>query len=76
MNNEYSFCEFAFANPYSKWHIRNLTKIGRKLGGGADTLSLCGKEVSWDLRIELNKHHLDNNCCKKCLEFYLHMMVK
>jgi hypothetical protein len=70
MKIEYSFCETAVATPYSLWHIRRLTKVGRKLGGGADTLSLCGRKVSWDLEVELTEHHLTHNACKKCLETY------
>jgi len=61
----YSFCETATASPYSKWHIRILTTSGRKLGGGADTRSLCGIAVAWDLDVELTEHHL-NHCCEKC----------
>ncbi len=68
---EYSFCESAHASPFSKWHIRKLTKAGKKLGGGADTDSLCDKKVNWDLEVQLDKHHLENNSCKKCLEIYL-----
>lgn len=33
LNKQYSFCESVNATPHSKWHIRELTKIGRKLGG-------------------------------------------
>jgi hypothetical protein len=46
---EYSFCETATAGAKTPWHIRVLTAKGRKLGGGADTPALCGREVSWDL---------------------------
>lgn len=37
---EYAFCEHVGASAHSRWHI---------LGGGADTSSLCGVEVAWDL---------------------------
>lgn len=46
---DYSYCESVTATGTSPWHIRRLTEIGRKLGGGADTPALCGREVSWDL---------------------------
>ena len=70
-DEKYSFCESAHAGPFSKWHIRKLTKIGRKLGGGADTPSLCGRKVSWDLNVELTDFHLKNNGCPKCYEIYV-----
>jgi len=62
----YSFCENCHAGPFSKWHIRPLTDKGKKLGGGADTLALCGKKVHWDKGVEFSFHHLEKNCCKKC----------
>ena len=36
----YSFCESS--TGLGPWHIRRLTKAGRKPGGGIDTPSLCG----------------------------------
>ena len=67
---EYSFCENVHAGPFSRWHIRKLTDVGRKLGGGADTSSLCGKQVHWDLQVEITEFHLAHNTCLKCLEKY------
>ena len=46
---KFSFCETAFATGTSPWHIRELSEAGRKLGGGADTPTLCGREAAWDL---------------------------
>lgn len=66
----YSFCETATAGPRSKWHIRQLTEVGQKFGGGADTPSLCGRDVAWDLEVRLTLHHLQNNACPKCAERY------
>ena len=66
--NKYSFCENVHAGPCGKWHIRKLSDKGRKLGGGADTLSLCEKQVDWDLNVELTEYHLAINTCPKCLE--------
>lgn len=43
---EFSYCETIAAY---KWHIRQLTDKGRKLGGGADTNALCGAPVKWDV---------------------------
>lgn len=67
----YSFCESVTAGPSSPWHIRILTDKGQKLGGGADTKALCGREVCWDLKAVIDAHHLDKNTCKKCLEEYV-----
>lgn len=66
----YSFCERVWAGPRSPWHIRPLTSIGRKLGGGIDTTSLCGRvDKGWDLDVEVTPHHLDH-ACKACVEVY------
>lgn len=61
----HSFCETSYAAATSPWHIRRLTSKGRKLGGGADTPSLCGLQVSWDLQTTITEHHL-THCCKTC----------
>lgn len=48
---EYSYMEFTFAASTSPWHIRKLTKVGKKFGGGIDTPSLCGRKYNgWDMR--------------------------
>ena len=65
----HSFCETMFASGVTPWHIRKLTEVGRKLGGGADTESLCGKRVSWDLNVEITPHHL-THCCLYCRRIY------
>lgn len=44
----YAFCERVTASPISPLHIRELTAVGMKRGGGADTLALCGANVAWD----------------------------
>jgi hypothetical protein len=63
--DKFSFCETATAGPLSPWHIRKLTKAGRKLGGGADTAALCERAVAWDLNVPISDHHLAH-CCKAC----------
>jgi len=63
----FSFCETAQASSMSQWHIRRLTHQGKKLGGGADTISLCGRKVAWDLNAEITFHHLQH-CCRQCSE--------
>jgi hypothetical protein len=61
----YSFCETSTARAMTPWHIRKLTKAGKKLGGGADSPALCGRAVAWDLNVEIDAHHL-SHCCRDC----------
>lgn len=68
----YSFCEPATATSHSRWHIRELTPVGRKLGGGVDTKSLCGHVVppyGWDLEVGITEHHL-THACPECVAAY------
>ena len=73
---EYSFCESITAGPLSRWHIRPLTSVGKKLGGGADTPALCGRTVSWDLNSPVAqfvadvRHGAGSGVCPTCLEIY------
>ena len=68
---ECSFCESVSAGPRSLWHIRLLSGAGRKLGGGIDTVSLCGRvKNGWDLDVDLTDFHLAKNTCKDCLKAY------
>lgn len=66
----FSFCETISATGTSPWHIRQLTDKGLKLGGGADSKSLCGREVAWDLEVEITRHHLIYNSCRRCFQRY------
>lgn len=63
----YSFCEAVTASGASPWHIRKLTQAGRKLGGGADTLALCGRKVSWDLSVPV-PNTAPEYMCVRCKE--------
>lgn len=65
----YSFCETVHAGAATPWHIRELTAIGRKLGGGADTLALCGTKVSWDVTAPVDGPALAS-ACTRCIEIY------
>ena len=65
----YSFCESVMATGESPWHIRPLTAAGRKFGGGADTKAFCGREVAWDLDLEINARRLEH-CCRNCAKGY------
>lgn len=44
-----SFCETVGASGSTPLHIRVLSPQGRYLGGGADTPSLCGRPMAWDV---------------------------
>lgn len=72
----FSFCESIHACSNAKWHIRQLSDKGTKLGGGIDTNSLCGNVDhtvgGWDLEVCLSEHHLQNNTCRVCAEKYKH----
>lgn len=64
--SNFSFCESVHATGRSLWHIRRLTEVGRKLGGGADTPALCGRVVAWDINVDITQFHLNKNTCKAC----------
>ncbi len=66
----YSFCENINNPALGHWHIRKLTEKGQRLGGGCDTLALCGRKVHWDLDVPFSFHHLEENCCLKCANIY------
>lgn len=77
MTRRISFCESIHATGASPWHVRML--VGeKKLGGGVDTPSLCGRvEVGqgWDLQVEPTWDRLIQNfVCQRCLK-ELHLMV-
>lgn len=69
----YSFCEPSTAGPCAPWCIRKLTAAGRKLGGGVDTPSLCGRVSltslggvgGWDIRVPVEMDH--PGACKRCV---------
>jgi hypothetical protein len=46
----YAYCESVHATGLSPHHIRKLTAAGMKKGGGADTPTLCGRDLTggWD----------------------------
>lgn len=65
----YAFCESVAATGRSPWHIRELTAVGKKVTGGADTNSLCDRKMGWDLNVKITTHHLTHTC-PKCVEAY------
>ena len=70
--DEYSFCESVYASAISPWCIRPLTEAGRKVGGGVDTGSLCGRvkcRQGWDINVPVASFER-NNACKKCVAIY------
>lgn len=69
-----SFCESVAATGAGKWHLRKLTKVGPKYGGGIDTPSLCGHvKTGWDIEVELTEHHLCKSTCPACLAQAKHL---
>ncbi len=70
-NPKFAFCESINATVTSQWHIRKLTNKGLKLGGGADTKALCGREVAWDLDVKIIPQHLESSFyCDKCVQIF------
>lgn len=74
MSSPFSFCEPVTATGQSRWHIRPLTDVGPKFGGGADTKALCGREVAWDLQVAITEHHL-SHACPVCAEEYFRRLT-
>jgi len=66
----YRFCETVTAGSRSRWHIRELSAIGAKYSGGADTPALCGRQVSWDIPCNITASQVEG-CCKACREAFL-----
>lgn len=66
----FAFCESIAATGRSKWHIRPLSQKWKMLGGGADTLSLCGREMAWDLNVPLITEMHVKSICPKCYAEY------
>ena len=65
MRDTFSYCESIAATATSTWHIRKLTSKGRKLGGGIDTPSLCGRVTSgWDLAVPIGTAPGKHICCE------------
>lgn len=74
-----SLCESVHASGSSPWHLRRLTKVGQKFGGGIDTESLCGRvkpPMGWDLEVVITDFHIERNVCKQCLGVFVDEQVK
>lgn len=66
-HDAHSFCESVTASSISPWCVRRLTPIGRKLSGGIDTDSLCGRVKAphgWDLESRVVLSH--PSMCPRC----------
>lgn len=64
-----SYCESVYASGVTRWHIRALTEVGQKLGGGIDTHSLCGLvKIGWDLKVPVTEDRVTNIeiTCPEC----------
>lgn len=71
-STDFSFCESVHASGRSPWHLRKLTAVGPKFGGGIDTPSLCGlvkPPMGWDVKVEITEHHLGHSC-QECVRAY------
>jgi len=83
---KYAFCESSTAGSLAPWHMRPLTLKGKKLSGGIDTRSLCGRASpstengvgGWDLEVDFDGYadYLDaetagrRHVCKTCVAAY------
>jgi hypothetical protein len=73
---QFALCESVTATGTSPRHIRVLKENGMKAGGGADTDSLCGRPMAWDLSIvtateihnTLPYQHQSSRYCSNCVE--------
>lgn len=70
----FSLCEGTHATGTSPWHIRPLEHSQeKKLGGGIDTGSLCGRVQAghgWDLSVSLHPHVECEHVCRGCKDRY------
>lgn len=66
---EYAYCERVTAGSNTSWHIRELTSRGHRYGGRADSLSLCGARVAWDVKCDVSSEPTDRDC-KWCREAF------
>ena len=69
-DKQYALCETYSQPPSLPWHIRKLDSRGLLPGGiSGGAASLCGREIAWDLSVELTKHHI-SHACVTCVERY------
>jgi hypothetical protein len=68
-----TFCESVHATGNSPWHLR-LREGEKKLTGGVDTDSLCGRVKAphgWDLKVEPRQIGIEHDfVCSRCREKY------
>jgi hypothetical protein len=71
LNDQYSFCEPVWVATAAPWCVRRLTDKGRKVSGGVDTPSLCGrvdptKGGGWDLSAACQVSLEHSHMCARC----------
>lgn len=67
MTSEVGRLVFCFMASSLTWHVRPLSDEGWFLHKTADTLSLCGKKVGWDIPARLNlTRYFGNGVCPDC----------
>lgn len=78
-----AYCEGSWVTSNTPWHIRELTAAGPKPGGGADTSTLCGRDLrgGWDITrpvedapevLRLSEHVVNGHpvVCPACAAVY------
>lgn len=82
--DRFAYCEPNTATGLDTWHIRRLTDAGRRLGGGIDTPTLCGRDwQGWDLEAPVTvanafdgSRHINDagrpDVCRRCAEALPH----
>jgi hypothetical protein len=72
-DSKLTFCESVSASGNSPWHLRWRTGE-KKLGGGVDTDSLCGRVKAphgWDLEVDPHKTGVEHDhVCTRCRAEY------
>ena len=68
-DEQFSFCATGGGSS-SVRHIRPLLSTGFKYGGGVDTPALCGRQMMYDIAVEITDFDLKDKTCKKCAAIY------
>jgi hypothetical protein len=71
---EYSFCEIVLG--YSRLHIRQLGRRGKRPHKKPDTQTLCGIEAVRDLDLKITPFYLNRTTCVTCAKAYIDATAK
>lgn len=72
--NQYIFCEVVLG--YSRLHIRQLGRRGKRPHKKPDTNTLCGIEAVRDLDLAITPFHLTHTTCVTCFKAYIDAVAK